>query len=132
MGLLDFLRSGSTTALTLPKVAAVDSGTPPMFEMRGSRDPYLNYMTGQGTDRDPLAAEQARDYFTPERRNRREALVRGDGLARRVVTLIPDDATQNGADSWAVLDHSDDPTPLDDATRPRRRTLYAALPRREP
>jgi len=85
-----------------------------MFEMRSSREPYANYMTGQGTDRDPLSAEQPRWSFEPLRRPYRESMFRLDGLARRVVELIPNDATQNGADSWAVLDHSEDPTPLDD------------------
>ena len=114
MGLLDFLRSGPPTALTLPRAEAKDSGTPAMFEMRSSREPYANYMTGQGTDRDPLSAEQPRWSFEPLRRPYRESMFRLDGLARRVVELIPNDATQNGADSWAVLDHSEDPTPLDD------------------
>lgn len=114
MGLLDFLRTGPPTALTLPRAEAKDSGTPAMFEMRSSREPYANYMTGQGTDRDPLSAEQPRWSFEPLRRPYRESMFRLDGLARRVVELIPNDATQNGADSWAVLDHSEDPTPLDD------------------
>ena len=119
MGLLDFLTGGSTTALRLPSRVETDaaadvSNLPGMFEVRGSRDPFINSMTGLGTDRDPRSSEQARWTFEPMRKERLEALYRLEGLPRRIVELPPTYATQAGAESWSIRDASEDAAPLED------------------
>lgn len=119
MGWRDYLGIGPGVRLNLSQVQDASSvssvaNPPAMFEMRASREPFLNMATGQGTDRDPDSSEQPRWNFEPLRREYLESVYRMDGLARRVIEIPPDDALQNGAESWTVLDHSENPQPLSD------------------
>jgi phage-related protein (TIGR01555 family) len=117
MGWLDFIGGGST-ALILPRDGATDAVNvttmPSMNDVGTSRQPMYNTLTGQGTDRDPMASEQLRWYFEPVRREQIDTLFRTEGLARRVVELPPEYATQAGAESWSVRDKSNNSAPLED------------------
>ena len=120
MGWRDFLGLGPPITLNLSRVAQDASSVasvvnpPAMFEVRSSREPFLNLQTGQGTDRDPLSSEQPRWHFEPLRKEYIDSLYRMEGLARRVVELPPKYATQAGAESWTVRDSSEDAAPLED------------------
>lgn len=81
--------------------------------LRNTYDSIINLLSGLGTTGDPGAAGEPNTMLPAQRLTpaKIEALWRDSALARRIVAIVPDDATKKG---WHIEDESVDVSPLAD------------------